>query len=791
MRWIWRGLAGLILVLTVASAGGYLWLLTGLARTEGEIAAPGLAAAVDIARDANGVPHIFASNDRDAFYALGYAHAQDRLWQMDMMRRLGAGRLSEIFGSLTLQSDRFMRTLGLYRIAEADFARLSPDLSARMTAYTAGVNAYLDGHSGAWPPEFHALNYRPEPWRPADSLVWGKIMALMLSGNWRTELLRARMATRLSAKQMAALWPAYPDGAPLTLGARHGLYDRLGLDRLARALNGTPQSASASNNWVVDGAHSDSGKPLLANDPHLRLSAPSIWYLVRISTPETKFSGATAPGVPLPIIGHNGHIAWGFTTTNGDAADLFIERIDPGRPDHYLTPNGSRPFVSRAEIIRVRGGGDREITIRATRHGPVLSDLVGADAVPPGHVLVLAWTALRADDKTAEAQFQLARARDWRQFVAALRHFHSPQQSIVYADTAGNIGFYAPARIPIRRSGDGSAPVPGWTGDHDWTGFIPFDALPHGYNPPSGRIATANHRITADGDRYHLSRDWDLPYRIRRIDSLLAAKARHSRASMAAIQADQVSLAARDLLPYMAAARTGDVRAKAALALLGEWDATMARDRPEPLIYTAWLREVNRALYADELGALFDDYWNLRPNVVTHMLRREPAWCDNVNTPAPENCADMLGAALVRALDRLGEKFGADMARWRWGKAHMAYFPHRLFGRIPLIGPWFDIGIANGGGEYTINRGTTRIAHPDRPFRHVHGPGFRAIYDLADLSSSRFMQGPGQSGNPLSPHYGDLIDAWRDVGHFRLAGNLAAILSQGGHRLTLRPAKPD
>ncbi|HKW52991.1 MAG TPA: penicillin acylase family protein [Stellaceae bacterium] len=772
----------LLLLPVLAVLGGFLWLRSSLPQEDGRLVLAGLGGEVRISRDQHGIPTIAAGNERDAAFALGFVHAQDRLFQMDLMRRFGAGRLSEWFGPATLRADRFSRTLGLYRAAERQYAQLSPDLRAALDAYAAGVNAYLTTREGALPPEYQLLRVTPETWRPADTLVWGKLMDLQLAANFRSELLHARLAQHLTPEQLDILYPPYPHDGPVTLGDGSAALKGLPLDAIYASVPAQVGPTFASNNWVVDGAHTVSGKPLLANDPHLGFSAPSVWYLARIATPDGRREGVTAPGGPFIVIGHNARIAWGFTTTTSDVEDLFIERVDPVDATRYLTPAGPEPFATRQEEIGVKGADTETLTVRSTRHGPVISDLGGgyAQAAAAGTVLALEATWLADDDRSADALWGMNHAGNWQEFRDALKDFVAPQQNIVYADVDGHIGFIAPARVPIRAKGDGWMPAPGWSGEYDWTGFIPFDDLPQALDPPSGRFVSANNKIVPDSYPYFLGRGWDLPNRAQRINELLDATPKQSPEASAAIQADTLSPMARDLLPLMLQTRPASKAAAEALDRLKSWDRRMERDQTAPLIFAAWLRAFNRTVLAGKLGNTFDDYWDMHPDVIHLILTEHPDWCEEPAAEATPSCAPALGAALEQALTELRQHYGDDMNSWQWGRAHVAQFSNQFWAQVPVIGGLIALSIPADGGYDTINRGAGRIASPDDPYADVHGSTLRMIVDLSDIAASRFMIAPGQSGNPFSSYYGDLLQSWRNVTYLTL-GKAAA------HTLVLAP----
>ena len=769
-----RIVTGLLALLMVLAGGLYLYLRSALPQTDGRVVLAGPRAEIRIERDADGVPRIIAQNDEDLSFGLGFVHAQERLFQMELQRRYGAGRLSEIFGPQAVAVDRQMRVLGLYRAAEVEIPFLSTEMNHALDTYAAGVNAFLTSRRGALPPEFLVLGFAPEPWRPADSLVWGKLMAVQLGGNYRGELLRARMARTIPAADLEFLYPDYPRGAPTTLAEMAPIYRQMALDELYEALPALVGPIYASNNWVVDGVHSASGKPILANDPHLAFGSPGFWYLARLETPQHQITGATAAGVPLVVIGHNERIAWGFTTTTADVEDLFVEQVDPADPGRYLTPQGSAPFQSRHETVVVKGAAPVEITIRETRHGPVLSDALPPGAADRGFVLALAATFTIPGDRSAEALWEVNRAADWPSFRAALRQFVGPVQNIVYADVDGTIGFIAPGQVPIRRRGQGWLPAPGWTGSHDWTGFIPFDTLPTAINPPSGHFVTANNKIVPDNYPYFLSRDWDLPNRAERIEALLAATPVQTAASSAAIQADTFSLMAERLVPLMTGTVTQNPATREMVERLRNWDFRMDMDKVEPLLFTAWLREFSRSILFGRFGDAVSDYWDLRPRVMEAVLTERPDWCDDPKRPGEESCGSRLAEALEATLARLGRDYGSDMAQWQWRRAHVAVFANSVFSRIPMLRDWLRIAIPTPGAYDTLNRGPSTIRDDTTPFEQRFGAGLRMIADLASPEDARMITAPGQSGDPLSAHYADLLQRWRDFDRL-VPGRAAAV----------------
>jgi penicillin amidase len=822
VRFLLRLVLALVVLAALALAGAYFYLQWSLPREEGEIRLAGLQEPVEVLRDAYGIPHIRAASLEDAMYTLGFLHAQDRLWQMEVNRRTAAGRLAEIFGEPALETDRFLRTLGVRRSAEANFKRLDKETQALLQTYAAGVNAFMKT-SPVMPVEFWLTGAKFEPWTPADSIGWTKMMAWDLGGNWRNELLRMRLAKTLPLARIHEFLPPYPGEAPLEIADLRKLYTALEKEvprvaaredgaspvpgqpsawtgaLLARALPGSgydPQDGAeglGSNNWAVSGARSATGKPLLANDPHLGLTAPAVWYFAHITAPGFEAIGATLPGVPAIVLGRNSHFAWGFTNTGPDVQDLYLERLDGA--GNYLTPEGPKAFAVYDETIKVKGGKDVQLQVRVSRHGPVISDVLrtAQEAAPRGHVVALQWTALREDDLTMQAASKMAHAKDWPGFVAALRDYHSPQQNIVYADTQGNIGFVAAGRVPIRKPENdlkGLAPAPGWLAKYDWAGFVPYEELPRAHNPADGTIVTANHRITPRGYGHYITSEWQPPYRANRISELLGALPRHSIGSFARIQGDVVSLPVKELLPRLARVTPKSDEGRRALMLLSKWDGAMVDDRPEPLIVSAWWRAFSRAIYADELGDAFRGNWLSRAQFVLNVLNdkdRQGRWCDNVRTKAVEHCDDLLAATLDSALNDLKKRYGDDMAAWRWGAAHYARHEHRPFGRVSWLAPLFDITVPTPGDAYTVNVGRNRMEDNARPFANTHAASLRAIYDLSNLENSLYIHSAGQSGNVFSPHYRSFTQAWAKGEYIPMVMDQKRIEAGGVKRLGLVP----
>jgi penicillin amidase len=765
-RWLRRigfGLAALVLLAALAGLGGFLWLRTSLPQTSGTLTVAGIAAPVKISRDDRGVPIVRAESATDAYYALGFLHAQDRLFQMDAMRRLGAGRLAEVIGSKVLETDRLMRTLGLYRSAEAQFAAASPALRGALAAYSAGVNAFLASHQGAWPPEFHLLGYEPEPWQPADSLVWGRLMALDLSGNWQAEITNKRLQENLP--------PYLFDLLVAAPGVRAAQNDTGGT-------NWRNPINEASNSWVVGSALSTSGATMIANDPHLGLSLPATWYLARLETPEMTWTGATAPGLPFILIGSNGNVDWTFTTTHSDTQDIFEERVVSDRPDHYESPDGPLPFDLRQEVFKIKGEDDVTLVLRATRHGPVVSDL-DIDAEGTGSVLALAWTALMPDDRTPEALYALNQARDAAALEVALVDFHAPQQNIVFADRDGVSGFVAAGRVPVRAKifENSRLPAPGWSGAHDWTGLLPFAELPQVRGGNTDHIVTANNDIRPPSYRPFLAADWPSDSRARQITALLE---QNGPVDLKHFQTMQMDNHSAPLLAFVRKRLDLATRATPEIgSLLAHWDGSMRRDLAAPLIATIWLDRVARGLLSDEMTADFEDWWFWQIDRIDDVLEDGRA-CDDIATDEQESCDAVLIAALRQALADLTQAYGDAPENWQWGDSHRAHFGHPVFRNVPLLATWLDADLPSDGDFFTVNRGSAVPPRDGVSLPHVHGAGLRFVHDFGDPAGPLFTLAGGQSGNPFSPHYADWLTDWRD-------GQYRAITNGGAGELVLEP----
>ncbi len=773
-------------ILLTFAAGGFIYLRSSLPKTSGEVIVNSPRNTVTIGRNENGIPNISAQSIDDAYYGLGFAHAQDRLWQMEFARRAGAGRLAEILGEPALNTDKFIRVLGLYRSAKSSVDHLSEPTRIALEAYAAGINAYLKTHQGALPPEFVLLGYQPEPWSPADSVVVQKIMALRLGRNWVIELLRARIAAALEERDLPPerifeLWPPNDFSEPISIHtATHGFtpVPEIWFDQSDLLVGG------ASNGWLIHGSRTKTGKPILANDPHLRFEAPINWYLIRIDTPELSGAGATLPGLPFMPFGHNGQMAGGITNGGADVQDLFKEKVDPENAGRYLLPRGSREFETRVETIRIKDVETLSLTVRNTRHGPVISDVHkdAASVLEEDEVLAFASPALAPNDRSLDALYGINRSTNSQEFLKAARLLVAPHLNIFFASVDGDICLISAGRIPIRKGGDGRLIAPGHDGSHDWAGFIPAADLPYECNPASGILVNANNRIVDESYPHLIGADINLPFRALRITELLEAKPVQTVGASKEMQLDILSVPARHLVPLLIKTQTDTVIGRRAIALLKNWDFRMARDRPEPLIYAAWLRSLILTLLSDELGEdLALDYltevFSPGPQFVVSAFRENSHWCDDNATAGMRSCDRLLTETLNDTLEQLHADHSGDIETWRWGDVHRATFRHPVLTHIPGVRWLSDFSIPSDGGDGTVSSGEL-FRRDEAPYAHVDGSGLRAIYDFSDLDKSQFIIATGQSGNVLSRHYNDMTRRWRDGEYLNIPPSSGANLQE-------------
>ncbi|HEY67702.1 MAG TPA: penicillin acylase family protein [Thermoflexia bacterium] len=808
MRTLLRVLLALLVILLVmglvGSGYGFVTVRRSWPQTDGRIRAEGLQAEVTIIRDSWGIPHIYASNTHDLFFAQGYVHAQDRFWQMEFWRRIGSGRLAEILGESALDSDRFIRTLGWHRTAARELELLGEEERAVLEAYAEGVNAYIFTHRGRLGLEFTLLGltgveFEPEPWTPFNTITWAKVMAWDLGGNRSDELLRAHIAARLGTPAVAELMPPYPDDYPVIVP--HPL--------TGATLEAVPEAAFepfalgegddlGSNNWVVAGSRTETGMPILANDPHLSIQMPSIWYEIGLHCdpvgPGCPYNvvGASFASTPGVIIGHNDRIAWGVTNLGPDVQDLFIERVNPENPNQYEYQGQWLDMEIVREEIRVAGEEEPVVMFaRITRHGPIINDVVGGTEEEWSfgwQPLALSWTALQPGT-LMKSVLLLDRARNWEEFRDALRYWDVPSQNFVYADVDGNIGYQAPGRIPIRASGDGSMPVPGWTGEYEWVDYIPFDELPRAFNPPEGYIVTANNAVVEPDYPYFLSMDWAPGYRARRIVELIEADPSLSLADMQAIQGDSSPAWAREIMPYLRSLSGDDPRLNQALDLLRDWDGRAVRDSAGAALLEAFRVHLVDLTFGDELGEqlLRRARGTAGVALVNLLADGSSPWFDDVTTSEVETRDEILLRALDEAVEELTETLGRNMGRWRWGDLHTATFKNQSLGQsgIAPIEALFNRGpVPVDGTIATVNNTGYSLSHP---YTVKIVPSYRQIVDLGDFTRSVSMHTTGQSGHPFHPHYNDMIDPWRNIEYHPMLGERADVEASAEGVLVLTP----
>ena len=786
-RWLLIAFSTLLGFIGLGVLGVYFFLSRSLPDYSENFTLPGLTAPVEIVRNTHNVPHIFGQADVDVFFGLGFAHAQDRLWQMQMLRRTAQGRLSEMFGRRTLRVDELMRRLDIYTLARESVEAQDAPTRAALQAYADGVNAWLsltaDRARGRGAPEFFLFNAETPLWQPADSLAILKLMAVQLNSHIGSEVMRARTSLLVTPERLRDILPDAPGSGVTEIPDFATLFPQVQPDTRVSALD-DPLSplravafAGASNSFAAAPARAAAGGSLLANDPHLELTAPTIMYLARLELTTGGVIGATIPGIPAVLSGRSELLGWGITSAYMDDSDLFLEELNPENPLQYRTPDGWAEFETRGSIIRVKDEDPLTLTLRWTQNGPVLSGAlfdVGT-ITPPGHVATLGWTALSAADTTMTAAIRLMAAQDIDQALAAGALFVAPAQNLMLA-TRERIALQTLGHMP-RRSAEhqtlGRMPSAGWMDENRWRGVLPYSANPRVLDPESGILGNTNNKLLDRPFPLHVSHDWGDTQRIARFRHLMQARQVHTADSFIEAQLDAVSPDARLLLPLIAAdlwfsgeAAPAGTRAhlrQRALKLLADWNGEMNEHLPEPLIYAAWMRALQTRLIRDELGPLADAFTHPEPIFLERVFRNidgAGAWCNVVQSSVSESCTDIATLALDEALLRLTETYGENVESWRWGDAHQATHRHAVLGDVALVRSLVNIRQSTSGGDHTLMRARSSGREPN-PFANVHGAAYRGVYDFADPEASVFVISTGQSGHPLSRHYDDLGDLWR------------------------------
>jgi penicillin G amidase len=747
IKWIFRVVLGALVLVLLAAAAGTGWVAwrfqSSRPQQTGEVQLEAFNGRAWIVRDENATAHIFGDSDEDVYFALGYTHASERFFQMDLARRFVQGRLSELFGERALRADAQARIKGFPQASQAILANLSNESRSAVDAYVAGVNARLE--SGTPAPEYTILRAAPQPWQAADTAALTLYLADSLAAGTTEDVERASLRELLTPEQFSQFRSQYPAWGPTTLkdedvSAAFGDIQQVPLPAIIHeapfgdALS-QPDNLPGSNAWVVDGSRTVSGSPLLANDPHLSLGAPSIWYMVRLELEDTPVVGASTPGTPFVILGRNAYGAWGFTNTGFDVID-YVER-DPA----------SVTLTERTETIRVKGGDDVELVVRESDLGPVLDpayfSLDGFDTA--NRVVILRSTVTDPGNDVADATHRIMHSTGWDSFVEATRGWTAPMQNMHYAGVDGTIGYSTAGLLPIRNEAG------------DWTGFVPFDELPRIANPQGGSIASGNNLVAGEAYPYPLPGSYGV-YRAPRIEALLDETPSHSLASFNAMQMDVTSEFARRIHADLISATPETDLGLEALSIMERWTGDLSVDGPEGLIFSAWVKALSHAIYADELGGEFERFFFPRRLFLENVLTGDASsWCDNVETESRESCAVTAGLALDTAMNELAVLYGPDPSLWNWGELHQASFDHPLTG-VPLVGDWFTVRTPVGGDGSTLN--VAHFSYRSDDYSVYHGPSLRAVYDLSDLDASRFIHAPGQSGHPWSRHYSDLAERW-------------------------------
>lgn len=814
---------GILLVLTVAVAiAAYVVIKRPFPKTDGEITVNGLNNTVTVHRDDMGVPHIYADNQYDLFFAQGYVHAQDRFWQMEFWRHVSQGRISEIAGEAAVSSDTFIRTMGWNRLGAetlAYYEEEAPEFIEILNAYSDGVNAYIEENRNSLSVNQTIMGlvndpWEIEPWTPLHTVSWAVVMSDDLGGNWSDEIRRANLIKELGASTVANLQPTYPyDSRPaivptdaLDLDDAEEESDEDAFKRSVDVLTAVDwQNVSTqligskpdmgflgaspfagSNNWVVSGDHTDTGLPLLANDPHLGIQMPAIWYEVGLHAPDYEVVGFSFAGVPGVIIGHNNHIAWGVTNVGPDVQDVYIEKINPSNPDQYEFQGQWEDMEIIEEVIKVNGGEDVTLQVRLTRHGPIITELVDDTT----DVLAMRWTA-QEPSRVLQSVIGLNTAENYDDFREALRFWDVPAQNFVYADTEGNIGYQTPGLIPIRADGDGLVPVPGWTGEYEWEGWIPYEELPALFNPEWGYIVTANHAVVDEDYPYLMGIYWADGDRGQRITDMLdgeiSGDGEITLDDMARIQFDNYSLLADSYIPLLEGLSSDDDDVQAALERLRGWNRQVTRDSVPAALFELFRRELAYAMLADEVGE--DNVSSFGGGVLYHELASDPGavWWDDVTTEATETQDDILLRALANTITWFEENVGGDMNEWTWGSIHQGTFVSAPLGQsgVGLLENLVNLGpMPIDGGSSTVDANSWSWGNPAAVTGHV---SMRMLVDMSNFDNSRTVLPTGQSGHPTHPHYSDMFPLWQNGQYHPMMWSPETVETAAQDTLILQP----
>ncbi len=766
-KWILGSLCGLILVIFI---GVYAYLRFTLPDYNGEITVAGIIKPVDIIRDAYGMPHIYAHTDEDAYFALGYCMAQDRLFHMDLTRRAARGKLAEILGKDLVLVDKFFRTITAGKSFEEVAAAYTPDTRSASEAYAAGVNHFIKHHKGPLPIEFTILGYAPEPWQPFDGVAVHYVMAVDLNSAFGIEMLHAAVVEKVGEEIAREIFPNYADGYPTIAPQGSAALEFLKTLNLAREARGT-EGGGASNSWVVSGEKSTTGKPIFANDPHLGHSAPGIWYEAHMVTPSMNVSGAVLPGIPFVIIGANEHVAWGFTNVMADDADFYIEKINPANPDQYEFMGRWEDMTIKEEVIKVKDADDVTFKVRLTRHGPII-DEINHYKEPKNTALAMRWTAY--ETLQAVPFIELSTARSVYDIEKAVALYKCPGQNWVYADDKGNIGYWAAVAIPIRDGFSGAVPVPGWDGKHEWKGYVPTGQQPHLKNPVRGWIATANNKHVSDDYPYPISHYYAMPDRFVRIKQMITAKQKFDTQDFAKMQADFYVVLAKEWVPMMLASlslseKQFSENEKKAIAALKKWNFVAGTEDIAPTVFHATVNAMVKNTFKKRLGADLYEQYLKNKDVVFNAMRNliaadQSNWFDDPDTAEVEGINDMIGKSFTEAIIYLNEKMGSNVDDWKWGDLHTLTLYHPFGKGSSLMGYFMNIGpYPMGGSIATVNPQPYKLSEP---WEGYHGASLRYIIDFANRKNSRRVIPAGISGNFMSPHYDDQAELWR-TGKYR------------------------